>query len=92
MAEVKERRAKIFRNGRSRAVRIPAEFQLDEDEVYLRQSENGEIIISSLSRTEALLEHLRQVRRESPLWLEDDFPVIEDPLPEPFDIDGSDVK
>lgn len=92
MAEVKERRAKIFRNGRSRAVRIPAEFQLDADEVYLRQSENGEIIISSLSRTEALLEHLRQVRRESPLWLEDDFPVIEDPLPEPFDIDGSDVK
>ena len=92
MAEVKERRAKIFRNGRSRAVRIPAEFQLDEDEVYLRQSENGEIIISSLSRTEALLEHLRQVRRESPLWLEDDFPVIEDPLPEPFDIDDSDVK
>ena len=92
MAEVKERRAKIFRNGRSRAVRIPAEFQLDADEVYLRQSENGEIIISSLSRTEALLEHLRQVRRESPLWLEDDFPVIEDPLPEPFDIDDSDVK
>lgn len=92
MAEVKERRAKIFRNGRSRAVRIPAEFQLDADEVYLRQSENGEIIISSLSRTEALLEHLRRVRRESPLWLEDDFPVIEDPLPEPFDIDDSDVK
>ncbi|MBC8129470.1 MAG: AbrB/MazE/SpoVT family DNA-binding domain-containing protein [Rhizobiaceae bacterium] len=40
-----ERKAKIFKNGRSRAIRIPAEFILDGDEVTIRQENDGVITI-----------------------------------------------
>jgi antitoxin VapB len=35
------RKVKVFRNGRSRAIRIPKEFKLPGDELILRQSEEG---------------------------------------------------
>lgn len=38
--------ARIFKNGKNRAVRIPAVFQLTTDEVYIRQNEEGEIILT----------------------------------------------
>ncbi len=39
--------AKLFMNGRSQAVRLPAKFRFDCDEVYIRQDgETGDIIIS----------------------------------------------
>ena len=41
------RRAKLFRNGRSQAVRIPAEFRIEGTGVYLRRdSGTGEVILS----------------------------------------------
>ena len=41
------RRAKLFRNGRSQAVRIPAEFRIEGTEVYIRRdSGTGEVILS----------------------------------------------
>lgn len=38
--------AKVFKNGRSRAVRIPAAFHLSTDEVYIHQNALGEIILT----------------------------------------------
>ncbi len=39
--------AKLFMNGRSQAVRLPANFRFDCDEVYIRQDrETGDVIIS----------------------------------------------
>lgn len=39
--------AKLFTNGRSQAVRLPAAFRFDGNEVYIRQdSETGDIILS----------------------------------------------
>lgn len=39
--------AKIFKNGRSQAVRLPAAFRFDCDEVYIRKDpETGDVIIS----------------------------------------------
>jgi antitoxin VapB len=41
------RRAKLFRNGRSQAVRIPAEFRIDAVEVYIhRDPETRDLILS----------------------------------------------
>jgi antitoxin VapB len=41
------RTAKLFRNGRSQAVRLPAEFRFDCDEVFIRQdSITGDVILS----------------------------------------------
>lgn len=40
-------KAKVFMNGRSQAVRIPAEYRFTTDEVYIRRDPNtGDIILS----------------------------------------------
>lgn len=40
--------ARIFLNGRSQAVRLPAEFRFDTDEVYVRRDERtGDVILST---------------------------------------------
>jgi antitoxin VapB len=39
--------AKIFRNGRSLAVRLPAEFRFEESEVFIRRdAQTGDVILS----------------------------------------------
>ena len=41
------RTAKLFMNGRSQAVRLPAEFRFDGDEVLIRRDDaTGEVILS----------------------------------------------
>ena len=41
------RTAKLFRNGRSQAVRLPADFRFPGSEVYIRRDPaNGDIILS----------------------------------------------
>ncbi len=35
------RKAKLFQNGRSQAIRLPKEFRLDGHEVYLRKTPEG---------------------------------------------------
>lgn len=42
------RTAKLFRNGRSQAVRLPAEFRFEGKEVYIRRDPvTGDIILSN---------------------------------------------
>ena len=42
------RTAKLFRNGRSQAVRLPAEFRFKGKEVFIRKDERtGDVILSS---------------------------------------------
>lgn len=41
------RSAKLFRNGRSQAVRLPAEFRFEGSEVYIRRDPaTGDVILS----------------------------------------------
>ncbi len=41
------RTAKLFRNGRSQAVRLPAEYRFEESEVFVRRDpETGDVILS----------------------------------------------
>ena len=41
------RTAKVFRNGRSQAVRLPAEYRFEESEVYVRRDPlTGDVILS----------------------------------------------
>jgi antitoxin VapB len=41
------RTAKLFRNGRSQAVRLPAEFRFEGNEVFIRKdSDTGNVILS----------------------------------------------
>lgn len=44
--------AKLFKNGRSQAVRLPAEFRFEGEEVRIRRNpETGEVILSPLNRS-----------------------------------------
>ena len=41
-------KAKLFKNGRSQAVRLPAAFRFATDEVYIRRdAESGDVILST---------------------------------------------
>jgi antitoxin VapB len=71
-----ERRVKLFRNGRNQAVRIPREFELAEGEAIMRK-EGDRLIIEPASSLLAVLARLEPIDEE--------FPPIEDPLPEPVD-------
>ncbi len=53
--------SRVFNNGNSQAVRIPAEFRLDTDRVTISRNEQGDLIIHPLraERGAALLEALR---------------------------------
>lgn len=54
---------RVFNNGNSQAVRIPAEFRLDTDRVSIERNEWGDLVIRPLriARGAALLEALRGV-------------------------------
>jgi antitoxin VapB len=70
------RTVKLFTNGRSQAVRIPREFELPGDTALLRKE--GDRLIIEPAPPKSLLELLARL---DPIT--DDFPVIDDPAPEP---------
>ena len=37
--------AKVFQNGRSQAIRLPREFRVETDEVYLKKTAEGFLVI-----------------------------------------------
>jgi antitoxin VapB len=39
--------AKLFLNGRSQAVRLPADCRFEGDRVFIRRDSNGDVILSS---------------------------------------------
>ncbi|MEJ7137329.1 antitoxin [Amphibiibacter pelophylacis] len=55
--------SRVFNNGNSQAVRIPAEFRLDTDRVSVTRNEYGDLVIHPLQaeRGAALLAALRGV-------------------------------
>ena len=75
---VRARRVKLFKNGRNQAVRIPKEFELPGNDAIMRKE--GRRLIIEPSEPKSLLELLEK-------WepLEVEFPVIEDPPPEPVE-------
>jgi antitoxin VapB len=74
-----ERHVKLFKNGRSQAVRIPREFELPGSDAVMRKE--GDRLIIEPSPPRSLLAVLASL---SPL--DDDFPTIDDPLPDPVEL------
>ena len=71
-----QRHVRLFRNGRNQAVRIPVEFELPGDEAIMHR--DGEKLVIEPVRKRgllALLETMKPVNEE--------FPQIDDPVPEP---------
>jgi antitoxin VapB len=74
-----QRHVKLFKNGRSQAVRIPREFELPGEDAIMRK-EGGRLIIEPAPPRSllALLATLEPI--------DDEFPPIEDLPPEPVDL------
>jgi antitoxin VapB len=74
-----ERRVRLFKNGRSQAVRIPREFELPGKEAIMRKE--GERLIIEPAPKRSLIELLDS-------WdpIDEEFPPIEDMLPDPVDL------
>ena len=77
-----ERHVRLFRNGRSQAVRIPKEFELPGSDAVMRQ-EDGKLVIEPV-RKKSLKGLLAALRALEPLGDDDQFPEIEDLPPKPF--------
>jgi antitoxin VapB len=73
------RHVKLFRNGRNQAVRIPREFELPGDDAIMRKVGN-QLIIEAQKNKMTLSELLDTFER-----IDDEFPEIDDPPPEPVD-------
>lgn len=66
------RTAKIFKNGRSQAVRLPAEFRFNTDEVFIRRDEKtGDVILSERDARKASWERFLELRKH--VVVPDDF-------------------
>ena len=73
------RHARLFRNGRNQAVRIPREFELAADEVVIYQ-EDHRLIIEPVERRPSLAQVLSGLKP-----LNEDFSAIDDPPTTPED-------
>lgn len=78
------RTARLFRNGRNQAVRIPVEFEMPGDSV--RITRDGERLIIEPARKPGIRALLEQWRKEPPLGPDDDFPEILDQPVKPEDV------
>jgi antitoxin VapB len=70
------REARLFRNNKSQAVRIPADFELPGDRVLITQ--DGHRLVIEPVRRPSLLDVLAGLK---PLQPEDQFPDVDDALP-----------
>ncbi len=73
-----ERHVKLFKNGRSQAVRIPREFELPGTDAVMRKE--GDRVIIEPAPAKSLLALLAGLRP-----IDEDFGSIDDPAPGPVD-------
>lgn len=74
------RNARLFRNGRNQAARIPREFELEADKVMVFK-EDDRFVFVPVGRSPTLAEVLARLAP-----LEEDFPSIDDPPIAPEEI------
>ena len=74
-----ERHVRLFRNGRSQAVRIPRDFQLTGEEAIIRKE--GDRLIIEPAKPRSLLALLATLDP-----IDEDIDPIDDPAPEPVDL------
>jgi antitoxin VapB len=74
-----ERHVKLFKNGRNQAIRIPREFELPGEDALIRKE--GDRLIIEPTPPRSLLAVLETLRT-----IDEDFPPIPDPPPNPVDL------
>ena len=74
------RHARLFRNGRNQALRIPREFELAADEVVIYREE-GRLVVEPVEQAPTLADVLSRLKP-----LDEEFPTIADPPTGPENI------
>lgn len=77
---ISTRHARLFRNGRNQAVRIPREFELAADEVMIYR-EDDRLVVVPVRRSPTLAEVLSRLTS-----LDEEFPDISDPPVRPEEL------
>ncbi|HET7412386.1 MAG TPA: AbrB/MazE/SpoVT family DNA-binding domain-containing protein [Pararhizobium sp.] len=67
----KEKEASLFRNGRSQAVRIPKEFEIDSSTVIISREEDGSLRLRPKEQRRSLVSFLDWLKEHGPI---EDFP------------------
>ncbi len=52
--------ARLFRNGRSQAVRLPREFRFEGDRVFIKRAGNGIVLLPAVQSWDPLIESLKE--------------------------------
>lgn len=74
---VASQKARLFRNGRSQAVRIPKEFEFEGEEVTIRKEADGTLTLVPERAQKSPKEIVAWLRQQPPLE-DDDFPEMDD--------------
>lgn len=77
-----ERHVKLFKNGRSQAVRIPREFELPGDEAVMRKE--GERLVIEPVRKTSVRSLLATLATLEPI--DEEWPEIDDPRADPVEL------
>lgn len=75
-----KRHARLFRNGRNQALRIPRDFEFAADEVIIYRDDDR-LVVEPVERNPSLAQVLSQLKP-----LEERFPPIDDPPSDPEDL------
>ncbi|MGV8939749.1 MAG: antitoxin [Allorhizobium sp.] len=86
--ELVEREISVFRNGRSQAVRIPKEFEIDTDTVMISRDAEGTIYLRPKEKVRTIVGLLDWLAEQEPFG--EQMPEIEDPVPDPVDLGDTD--
>lgn len=84
-----EREVSLFRNGRSQAVRIPKEFEIDADKVVMWKDLDGTIHLKPLKPKMTTAEFIDWLKSFGPVT-DEEWPEIDDPPPEDVDLGFTD--
>jgi antitoxin VapB len=86
MATVPQTRSvRLFRNGRSQAIRIPREFALPGNEATITRDRKGRLIVEAIEKANPM-SLVALMRTWEPLGEEDAMPHIDKLTVEPFDL------
>jgi antitoxin VapB len=79
------RSVRIFRNGRSQAIRIPREFALPGDEATISRDRKGRLIVEAVKKP-TVMDMVELLHSWEPLSEEDSMPPIDKLKVEPFEL------
>jgi len=85
MPATKSRTVSLFKNGKSQALRIPKEFELDAKEAKITRAKNGTLTITPIEKEKTFAEFLIEWAKEDLTEEERTMPEIEDLPLKPID-------